>query len=678
MTESNHPEFDDTANGSDEQQVSATSEPVEEPIKEASGESANDVMDLIASVEDQLEKMKTAQLNRSTEIHTLESRREELEKREDEIRREAARLEALDAELERRLRSLVEREEQCAERAESMEFMRRALESDSEDMRRREQELSGLLAGFEEDKNEIILERGRLAGERGELEQARVDFEIEADRLKDELEAARQAISETDSIRMSLEEQADHLREQHDRMARNIEEANSRADSFQEEAESLKTSTLEIAAELESAAGVIERLESERLELATELEACQSERDDSSESARSAIRERDEIKAHLDLAMERLQGLAQAVSDQAAQFDEGAIAITRCRELEDRMVTLSRELEEAHDRLNHASIDGRDGDSDELTRSRDEVARLMSELDSCVSLAEHEAIIEDLNQRLAEASAHGSGSCDAEILERMDEARCEIETLETHARACEEKLVEKERHIAELQSRNAALESAASSCHGVTPSDTELLRDQAKRLSAFASHLQLRRVRLREMRRLLSRRPGAPASQTGSSIESERLIRVEHEAMMRRRHEMTELESRMIRRWACHTTAGTVVKISLLFVIIATACWFGTRWFAPGMASSTALVRAHPITGGTLDDATATSWNEWHKALLFDDLFVKAVLSRLKGSSFERRPGSTQLDARRQSGRDRGGTRDAPDQTQRTDPGRPSLFWKAS
>ena len=637
MTEPTHPEFNDSAHEADDLKVSATSESVEKPaeaqVDEGAGNSTNDVMDLIASVENQLEKMKSAQVNRSSEIHTLESRREELAKREQEILRESERLEALEAELETRLRNLVEREEQCAERGQSMELMRGALESDSEDMKRREEELAGLLSGFEEDKNEIVLERGRLAGERADLEQARADFGVEADRLQSELQSAHQAVADAESIRTSLEEQAEDLREQHDRMMRDVEKTNSRADSFKEEAESLKASTLELASELESAAGVIERLEAERVELASELQTCQSERDDADESARKAAQERDEIKANLDLAMDRLQGLAQAVSDQAAQFDEGALAISRCRELEDRMVTLSRELEEAHDQLNRASNDHGAIDSDELLRSQAEVARLMAELDSCVSLADHETMIKELNQRIENASAGDSVTADAEILEKLDEARCEIDTLETHARDCEERIAEKERHLAELQSRNEALESAASSEQGGGSSDAQLLRDQAKRLSAFASHLQLRRVRLREMRRLLSERAESPTSNTESSIESERLIRAEQEDMVRRRHEMTELESRMIRRWACHTTAGTVVKISILLVIIATACWFGTRWFAPGMVSSTALVRAHPITGGTLDDATATSWNEWHKALLSDDLFVKAVFNRFQNAS---------------------------------------------
>jgi hypothetical protein len=116
-------------------------------------------------------------------------------------------------------------------------------------------------------------------------------------------------------------------------------------------------------------------------------------------------------------------------------------------------------------------------------------------------------------------------------------------------------------------------------------------------------------------------------------IESERLMRVDKEDMVRRRHEMFELESRMLRRWACHATAGTVVKISVLLVVLASACWFGTRWFAPGTVASTALVRAHPITGGALDDATGSSWNDWHKSILSDDLFVKSVFKRFHSTS---------------------------------------------
>ena len=693
MTDPTRPEFNETLSESDQSPVSESAQSPEETSGDAAHNSTSDVMNLIASVEDQLEKMKSAQVSRSSEIQTLESRREDLARREQSICDESERLETLELELTTRLEDLVARENHCTERDESLELMRSALESDSDDMIRREKEITDLRAQLEEDKTEIVLERGRLSGERAELEDARVDFGIEADQLKAELESARQAVADTESIRASLEEQADGLRQQHEQMNHAIEESNSRAESFKAEADSLKTSslelaaelesarqavadnesirvsfaeeanrlreemdssiaesnsqvesfkaeaeslksgTLELAAELESAAGVIERLESAHLEITSELQTCRSELDDSAQTAMSAIKERDEIKANLELAMDRLQALAQAVSDQASQFDEGAIAISRCRELEERMVKLSRDLEEAHDQLNHASAPQGDFDSEELLRSQEELARLRAELESCVSLAEHESMITTLNQRLEEAAAGSSGEGDAQLLEKLDEARCEIETLETHARSCEEQITEKDRHLCELQMRNEELEAGTSDQPSDVSSDAQLLRDQAKRLSAFASHLQLRRVRLREMRRLLSERVDAPTANTGSSIESERLIRVEQEDMVRRRHEMNELESRMIRRWACHTTAGTVVKISLFLVVIATACWFGTRWFAPGTVASTALVRAHPITGGTLDDATGSSWNEWHKALLSDDLFVKSVFNRFQSAS---------------------------------------------
>jgi hypothetical protein len=45
------------------------------------------------------------------------------------------------------------------------------------------------------------------------------------------------------------------------------------------------------------------------------------------------------------------------------------------------------------------------------------------------------------------------------------------------------------------------------------------------------------------------------------------------------------------------------------------------------------LVRAHPITGGALDDATGSSWNDWHKSILSDDLFVKSVFKRFHSTS---------------------------------------------
>jgi chromosome segregation ATPase len=634
MTEPMKPDFDDVLPAESNGEVlSVPPEAHAPPTEDEPRKTTDDVMDLIASVEDQLEKMKSAQVNRSSEIETLESRRENLTNREQGIQTKSKRLEKLELELETRLENIVERENQCSERNLSVERMSSALAADSDDMSRREKELSDLRAEFEEGRNNIVLEQGRLAGERAELEAARADFEVEADQLKNELESAHEAVSATESIRVSLEEQADHLRTEHEQMMHRIEESDSRADSFKVEVESLQAGTIELAGQLESAADVIEKLESERAGIDDEMKSCMSQRDESYESARSAIDERDEIKASLEMAMDRLQALAQAVSEQASQLDEGAMAISRCRELEERMVTLSRELEEAHDQMNHATATVGDLDPELLSRSNEELSRLKAELESCVSRADHDSVVNELNARIEAVATHGSDSNDDLLTERLDEARCEIETLESHARECEERITEKDRHLAELQMRNEELESTPRVERGDVSSDSQLLRDQAKRLSAFASHLQLRRVRLREMRRLLADRVDVPGGQTASTIDSERLIRVGQEDMVRRRHEMSELESRMLRRWACHTTAGTVVKLSILLLVLASACWFGTRWFAPGTVASTALVRAQPITGGVLDDSTAASWNEWHKAILTDDLFVKSVFSRFQSSS---------------------------------------------
>ena len=88
----------------------------------------------------------------------------------------------------------------------------------------------------------------------------------------------------------------------------------------------------------------------------------------------------------------------------------------------------------------------------------------------------------------------------------------------------------------------------------------------------------------------------------------------------------------MIRRWARQGTVGVVAKATFLVVVLAAASWFGVMWFSPGDVSASALVKAQPVAGGTMDAERGTAWNEWHKTVLNDDLFAKAVAARL-GSS---------------------------------------------
>ncbi|MAJ47986.1 MAG: hypothetical protein CBC35_12085 [Planctomycetes bacterium TMED75] len=634
--------FNDSSNGvPSEAETSSLTESVDSSQPDTSRPSrirSDEVLDLITSVENQLEQMRSAQSDRVTEIEDLESRRSRIDEQAGQIESRQQQLEQGECDLQERLEEFNARFEEFSESKRTMEeaSARHLIDVEEHALRnseldQREQKLDAMIQDIDQRRSEI-------EDSTRTLERDRAQFTSERAELEDDIRHAESAMETYQTRCSELETEVGQLRDRHDDIASRLEQSQTefsasedQRSGLQAELEQFRSDTLDLSDKLESAAGCIDELELNLESARGELRAIETERDSALEVVSARDQELSELQSNLELAMNRLQSLATAVAEQGPQLEEGAAAIALCRTQQDRLSALSTELESVRAQLQDPASTDPEG---AVSEARAEIDRLRTDLEDSIPVDEHHRVVSALESRLASAPKSGGMSQDDEnaFKAQLAEARAEVQVLQSHAAACETAIAEGKQKLIELQERNEQLENAESIDTDGLPEDAVRLREQAQRLSSFALHLQRRRSRLHSVRAALQQRGNSEAGGLAIDAEQDRTTRAGQEDLLRRRHELADLESQMLRRWASHGSVASVVRIATLLLIVAAASWFGVRFFAPGPVTTTALVRAQPVAGGSLDPERAAAWNTWHEAILKDPIFAKQVAERLASS----------------------------------------------
>ena len=634
--------FNDQINGSQDE---VESPPVVDSSHSSQSDEAkpsrirsDEVLDLIASVETQLEQMRTAQSDRVGEIETLEARRNRIGEQEQKLEERGKALAQSEQALQERLSEFETQSTALEDRSRTFESSQaqhqadiERLDSRSSELDRRQEEIDGLVRDID-DRRASIDSASRA------LENDRAQFESEKASVEESIQDAQASVAAYENRCSELEQEVSELRSRHDDLADRFEqsqfecsESEKRHGDLQSELEQFRNDSLDLSEKLESAASVIEEKENQIESARSELQGLESERDSALETIAEREQELSQLQSNLELAMNRLQSLATAVAEQGPQLEEGAAAIALCRSQQERLEALSGELEEARSRLADPAL----GDLDStMASAREEIDRLRTDLEDSIPVDEHNRVVAALETQIDSTPlVPGLSDEDENTLRaQLAEARAEVQVLQAHAAACEDSISENTEKLSELQARNEELENSGSIPTDGLPEDALRLREQAQRLSSFALHLQRRRGRLSAVRAALQERGVQPSTNLAEDAEQSRVARAEQEDLLRRRHELSDLESQMMRRWACHGSVGSVVRVAMLLVLIAAASWFGVRFFSPGMVTTTALVRAQPVAGGALDSERGEAWNEWHEMILKDPIFTKMVAERLAAS----------------------------------------------
>ena len=599
----------------------------------------SEVLDLIAGVENQLEQMRSAQTACADEIDSIETRRQEIADREQELVDLGRQFDERRDSLDDRAREMDDRESRLGDRKTELDAIAGDLESREQGHEQRRAEFERMQESFDADRARFESERAALLHDREQFEQEREVLSAERVAAEAEVTALKARTEEIETTFHALNQERDALTTRVAELTESRQELESRANTAEGRASTLETEMIDLSSKLEDAASAIERRDEEIAGHRASIDKARSETEELENrhaDLTTRLSDRDaeleDLQASLKLATERLQSLADAVSEQAPRLEEGATAIALCRQQEQRMKTLNEELASAREEIRNL---GNSNDPDGvLDSTREELSRLRAEIEEMIPLDEHSRVVNSLESRLADAS-EGSSDVEAgdEALRReLEQARREFEDLSAHAEGCEESLRDAANRISELQNENTRLEQTSCIPGNDASDDADRLRQQAHRLADFAVHLQRRRSRLQAVRSVIGRKTrgssDAPEA-TPTSIEGDRRNKAAEEDLLRRRHELVDLESRMIRRWASEGSVGTVLRIVVLVMVVAAASWFSVRWFAPGSVSASALVKAQPVAGSGMDDERGMAWNSWHEAILDDKLFAKAVAARL-------------------------------------------------
>jgi chromosome segregation ATPase len=634
--------FNDSSSGSpSEVDTSSLAESVDSSQPDTSRPSrirSDEVLDLITSVENQLEQMRSAQSDRVTEIESLETRRSRIDEQAGLIEGRQQQLAQGERDLQARLEEFNAEFEEFSERKHDMEEASARHLTDVDECARRTSELDQREQKFDAMIQEIDQQRSEIEDSSRRLEQDQSKFASERSEIEEDIRSSESAMEAYQSRCGELEGEVGKLRDRHDEIASRLEQSqtefsdseNQRSD-LQAELEQFRNDTLDLSGKLESAAECIDELELNLESARGELRAIESERDSALEVVSDRDQELSELQSNLELAMNRLQSLASAVAEQGPQLEEGAAAIALCRTQQDRLSALSTELESVRTQLQDPALTDPEG---AVSEARSEIDRLRTDLEDSIPVDEHHRVVSALESRLASTPKAGGMSADDEnaFKAQLAEARAEVQVLQSHAAACETAITEGKQKLIELQERNELLENAESIVTDGLPEDAVRLREQAQRLSSFALHLQRRRSRLHSVRAALHERGQSAVGSLTIDADQDRATRAGQEDLLRRRHELADLESQMMRRWASHGSVASVVRVATLLLIVAAASWFGVRFFAPGPVTTTALVRAQPVAGASLDPERAEAWNIWHEAILKDPIFAKQVTERLAAS----------------------------------------------
>ncbi len=570
-------------------------------------EQGDQVLDIIAGVESQLARLKTARQSQEAEINALseryeaiasaeqelESARNSIEQEQRRLAEEHDKLEAAQAELESERATWTEQHDQqetvLRQQREELNQRETALNEQREQLAAREQELESRRSALDE-------ERAAFAEEQRELTKRVEQAESNVGELMPQLEQARTELEERESA---------------------LAQAREQSESLQDELETLRAGKSESD---ERIAALDKELNERRNELASLEAEC--------ESLRTKLSDR---QKHLELAGQKLTELSQALDEQNEQLEQGAAAMALAEQQQREIRSLKKQLESAPTPaapVPAAEVQV-DRDAHEAAiRERDtQIDALQRELDSARTAAR--AIDEKGDQG-------GADAADVELL------REQIEVLQQEL----------------TEAREQAAESAAQGGPSDAPAgsnlDAERLREQARRISEVAKHLKRRRERLKRMRQLLKSRSSATRTAPGaaSSFDQEQhAAQIAHLDQKRQeleaaRHVLAVSENQMVRQWARSRAVTLVVWFLILIAGNAIAAWMLTDQLFPAVQTASATIEPRTSRSSPLKPETLEQWQLWHAEQFTNDRFLRTLARRMSERRLDAWADESQLRAK--------------------------------
>ncbi|TVQ52877.1 MAG: hypothetical protein EA377_09260, partial [Phycisphaerales bacterium] len=553
-------------------------------------EQGDQVLDIIAGVENQLARLKNARQSQEAEVKALSERYEAIASAEQEL--ESAR------------KTIEEEQNRLAEERQKLEAAQNALDTDraawneqhdqqEATLRQQREDLNKRETALNEQREQLVSREMELEAQRSALDNERAAFAEERQELTKRVEQAESNVGE---LMPQLEQARTELEERESKLAQEREQSQ----SLQRELDSLRSEHGESTERITS-------LEKDLEDRQQKLNSLESE----CESLRTKLADRQQ---HLELAGQKLTELSQALEEQNEQLEQGAAAMALAEQQQ-------REIRELKSRLESIPTAAAPSQTDEVQVDREAHEAAIRERDAQIEALQGE--LDAAREAIQHADEPG------EVGRTSDE---NVELLREQIEVLQQELTE-----AREQAARADASETTPGDRAETGVDADRLREQARRINEVAKHLKRRRERLKRVRQLLKSRSKAdrPAPSAVQSFDQEQhaaqiaQIDQQRQELETAKQALAASEVQLVRRWARARSATVVVWCALLILGNAAAAFVLTDRFFP--AEQTASVTIEPRTrhASPMSPETVEQWQQWHAEQFSSDTFLRTLSRRM-------------------------------------------------
>jgi len=455
-----------------------TSQTTPEPTKETSGGGEGfDVMNILADVENHIQRIKTAQRAHDEELNTLEERFHSLKnaEREVEVRRkqvieERGRLEQVQNALKEERAAF---EQECAARSSEFESERESLARERTEITQKQQEITERFQGLEKQFAELSALEQEIGRERASLETESQQTQARH----------RQLIEQLDERQAELDQRDSSISEQRRAMEAREAELNAAVERMQGEVKAFDARATEAEAKASEA---IDRTRAAEEQLETRSQELARMKDEL-ESTQASLKEARELAAEQQSAFEEER---EQATEMMAELEEAVTKTKRAHE------STTSELDSL--RSDHESLTASHSKSEQLRgQLEQQIAQLNEKLtqrdkslaDSQEKLKLAGAKLKEFSEVLREQASQLEQAAASKITIRQQEQEIEHlcnELARYRLAADPEVLDRKDQRIAEL---TEALRQA----RGQNPDDGDdsILEQQVLELSTAVDERQL-------------------------------------------------------------------------------------------------------------------------------------------------------------------------------------------
>lgn len=622
-----------------------------------------EVLDILASVEDQLERLRGLQHDHDGQLTSLEERSHQLEESERHLSEQHDHLQQQQTSLQQQQHELDQHRQQLQGRQQELEHTQREIHETRSHLDRQRAEID---ASHQQLMAELEQREAAVNQQKHEVDQQRQGMEARESQLREEVDARTQQLREAAEELQSRQQNLDALQQSFEQMQGELNHERERAEHTHNELQSHQSRVQQLEASVhdagERAAHLQQELEEQTASLGGQVE-----------ELRNQVQQRDtEIDDHrskLDTAAERLTGLSQALKEQEPRVEQGAAAMAMVQQQRQQIERLTQQLAQHKYSADPSIIRAKDeritelvealrqargqaaGDDSAVAELEQRAEQLYSENEQLrVEIERANVDADNLRTQLEGGAAEASDSDtqeralaerDVEI-SRLTQVNTQLQQeIDADAAGAEQVGAQRTEQIDSLQQQIEQLGDQLEEARAqvvAPPDNTEYenaaaeLRKNARTVRAAAEHLQRRRRRLKQVRESLYQGRRTVVAATEQAQVSEQRIE-EFEANWQQLAEVREFlaasETQMIKRWARSRAVFTMVWIAFLGAALAAGSWFGVDRFAPAVVTGSVVLEAQRGDGEPLTANEAEMWRLWHTQIVKDGGFAKTLARRL-------------------------------------------------